>query len=261
MPSGNALRVVPGADEGDLAEEALADDLGRLLEVEVGALPEPHLDDPLVLPGGGEHRLALLDRHRDRLLDEDVLPRLAGHDHRQGVPVVRCGVDDDVDRLVVEEPSEVGVDDRAFAGLGLALLEVRREHVAHGGDLGAVGLERLQVGDPLPSRADDAHPHAVVGPEGLARQRPGQGHAHDGARAGGAVHEGSAVDGLAHGRPPARTLSPRGGRVNPLDGSSRRRVHGAGGGPRFGLAGSRSTRVRFPHPGPARDGTRSRRRT
>jgi hypothetical protein len=45
----------------------------------------------------------LLDRHRDRL-DEDVLPRLAGHDRGQSVPVVGRGVDDDVDRLVVEDP-------------------------------------------------------------------------------------------------------------------------------------------------------------
>ena len=234
----------------------MPDDLRGLLEVEVGALPERHLHDPLVLAGGGEHRLALLDRHRDRLLDEDVLPRLAGHGRRQGVPVVRRGVDDDVDRLVFEEPPEVGVGDRALAGRGLALGEVRRVDVAHGRDLGAVLLERLHVGDPLPAGTDDTHPDAVVGPQGLAGQRPGQGYAHDSARSGSAVQEGPAIDRLAHGfSSPAHATAGR-GRGQSSDGGRDARLGESG----FGLAGSRSTRVRFPHP-ERRATARSRRRT
>ena len=50
---------------------------------------------------------ALEDVVADRLLDVDVLARLAGPDRRQRVPVVRRGDRDGVDLVVVEDPAEV----------------------------------------------------------------------------------------------------------------------------------------------------------
>ena len=56
----------------------------------------------LVLPGRGDHRLALGDVVADRLLDVDVLAGQNGVDRGQGMPVVGRGDDDRVEVLAVE---------------------------------------------------------------------------------------------------------------------------------------------------------------
>ena len=67
----------------------------------------PVWHDPVVLAGGLDHPPAFADVVADRLLDVDVLARLAGPDRGQGVPVVRRGDRDGVDVLVVEDLAEV----------------------------------------------------------------------------------------------------------------------------------------------------------
>ena len=81
------------------------------------------LDDPAVLLGRLDHLAAFEDVVAARLLDVDVLARLAGPDRRQRVPVVRRGDADHVDVLAVVDLAEVGL------GLGLVavlLLELAR---------------------------------------------------------------------------------------------------------------------------------------
>ena len=83
--------------ESDLAELAFLDDpVAGLDEVRRAAPLGADLDDPLVLAGGGDHGLTLDHVDADRLLHIDVGAGLDGGDHRQGVPVVGRGDQDDV---------------------------------------------------------------------------------------------------------------------------------------------------------------------
>jgi hypothetical protein len=81
--------------------------LHSFLEVQVGALPKPHLHDALVFPRGLHHLLTFFDGNAYRLLNIYVLPRLAGHYSRKGMPMVRCGDDNDVNIFVVENLPKV----------------------------------------------------------------------------------------------------------------------------------------------------------
>ena len=65
------------------------------------------LDDPAILPRRLDDPTPLDDVVADRLLDVDVLARLAPHDGDQGMPVVGGRDRDRVDRLVVEQAAEV----------------------------------------------------------------------------------------------------------------------------------------------------------
>ena len=143
-----------------------------------------NLDDPIVLAGRLDHRPAFDDRHRERLLDIDILARLAGGDHLDRVPVVgRCD-HDGVDILAIEDRPEV-LDPRDVAlelgHLGDALaqtgksriepivvaVEIRLINVAEGDDLGIrVGQKALQELAAAIAHADEAQPDLVVGPHG-----------------------------------------------------------------------------------------------
>ena len=105
--------VAVDLDQADLAELAFADDpVAGLDQVRRAAALGADLHDPLVLARGGEHRLALDHVDADRLLHVDVGAGLDGGDHRQGVPVVGRGDQDDVEVLLLEHLAVVGVGPR-----------------------------------------------------------------------------------------------------------------------------------------------------
>ena len=95
-------------DATDFAERAGADDLhdaavGGAIVVDV----VPHLGDALVLERGSHHGAAFADGVGERLLDEDVLARLAGVDGGQGVPVVRRGHHHGVEIFALQKLAEI----------------------------------------------------------------------------------------------------------------------------------------------------------
>ena len=165
------LAVVPhvivaiNLDQADLAELSFADDpVAGLDQVRRAAALGADLHDPLVLAGRGQHGLALGHVDADRLLDVDVGARLDGRDHRQGVPVVGRGDQDDVQVLFLEHLAVVGVGARSLlrglpvgddlGGLGQHLLV----DVAQRNDLDRRDLDQPeQVGLAVPAAADQAH--------------------------------------------------------------------------------------------------------
>ncbi len=125
--------VAVNLDQADLAELALLDDLVAGVDQVRRAAPlGADLDDALVLPGGGDHRLALDDIDANRFLHVHVNARLDGGDHGQGVPVVWRGDEDDVEVLLLEHVAVVVVGARLLLG-GLP-----RRH-----DVGGVGEHLL----------------------------------------------------------------------------------------------------------------------
>ena len=156
--------VAVDLDQADLAELALADDpVAGLDQVRRAAALRADLHDPLVLARRGEHGLALDHVDADRLLHVDVGPGLDGGDHRQGVPVVGRGDQDDVEVLLLEHLAVVGVGARLLlrglprgdhlGGLGQHLLV----DVAQRDDLDRRDLDQPeQVALAVPAAADQA---------------------------------------------------------------------------------------------------------
>ena len=60
-----------------------------------------------VLAGRGQHGLPFPHVDADRFLNVNVHARLDGRDHRQGVPVIGCADQDDVEVLLLEQLSVV----------------------------------------------------------------------------------------------------------------------------------------------------------
>ena len=87
-------------------------------------LLSPDLDDAAVSAGRGDHRPPFGDARGQRLFDVNVLPRLAGVDGRQRVPVVGCADDDGLDVLAVEDPPEVPIALRRRARISLTVCAV-----------------------------------------------------------------------------------------------------------------------------------------
>ena len=128
-----------------------------------GAALQADLHHPVVLAGGGEHRLALDDVDADGLLAVDVGSGLAGRDHGQGMPVIGRGDQDEVKFLAGEHLPVVGIR----AGL-LARLLAGRGHpggfpqrpavdVAQRNDVDRLHLDEAEEIDlAIPARADDA---------------------------------------------------------------------------------------------------------
>ena len=176
------------------------------------------LDDPVVLPRGLDHRPALGDRHRQRLLDVDVLARLAGGDHLDRVPVVGRGDHHRVDVLAIEERPEV-LDARDVAGELRASGECaspgwrtadrpcrsrrsdRLIDIAEGDDPGVgMGQEPLEELAAAVAHADEAQPDLIVGP----RTRRGEASATRGAprsRGGPARNRGGSDSWTSHAVP------------------------------------------------------------
>ena len=174
-------------DERDFAELPFADDpVARLDQVRRAPALGADLHDPLVLASGGEHRLAFADVDADRLLDINVGPALDGRDHRQGVPVVGRGDQDEVKVFAAEHLAVVGEQRRRLLRLlprGDQLGRVgehRLVHVAERDDLDGRDLDQAEeVGLAVPARADQSHAPrlAVVELCALAEGRGRQGQA------------------------------------------------------------------------------------
>ncbi len=140
-----------------------------VLNALVAAALSAGLDDALVFSRGLDHPPAFAHVVADRLLDIDVLARLACPDRRQGVPVVGRGDRDGVDRFVVEQAANVLHDlgrrlgisfDHLGPAAGRAEINVADRRDAH-------VLEMAPAGDVVPAPAVDAahrHPHGVVRP-------------------------------------------------------------------------------------------------
>jgi len=97
------------------------------------------LDDATVLLGGLHQFAAFVDIVGKGLFNVNVLARLAGKDRQRTVPVIRGGVDDSIDVLVIEH-LPVLEDARGFLPLAaLAMLDqgtaARRVEVADRRDL------------------------------------------------------------------------------------------------------------------------------
>ena len=99
------LRRAPDAhpDRLDLSEPPAADELACFAKVALGPLLAPRLKDAAVTSRGVDHRPALPHGERKRLLAIDILPRLAGLDRCDRMPVVRYRDDHGVDVFAVEQ--------------------------------------------------------------------------------------------------------------------------------------------------------------
>ena len=71
-----------------------------------------HLDNAFVLLQGRNHALTFDDIVAVGLLDVDILARLTGHDGRDGVPVIRSANYERIDRLIIDQLSEVALSAR-----------------------------------------------------------------------------------------------------------------------------------------------------
>src|SRR6185503_10285980 len=103
-----------------------------------GSLHGAGLHDAVVLARGLNHFLAFLYVDARRLLDVDVLSRLAGFYHHVGVPVVGLRDADGVERLVGEDLAEVAARFWLESALGRGLLgafQVWTVDVTERGDL------------------------------------------------------------------------------------------------------------------------------
>src|SRR5262249_1911974 len=99
--------VAEAAGHADLADLAGADEVDGGAHAGHAAALRAGLADAVELAGRLDDAPALADVVADRLLDVDVLAVLQRPDGRQGVPVVRRGDGDDVDRLVFDDLADV----------------------------------------------------------------------------------------------------------------------------------------------------------
>ena len=135
LPMPSRARYTMRVGEADGPELAAAQVLERLAKDRARSALRAHLDHAAVLSGRGHHLPAFPHVVGERLLDVDVLARLAGPDRGQGMPMVGRGDDHGVDVLVVEQFADVAVDgdlDAAvFEQLGFPV-DVGAVHVAEG---------------------------------------------------------------------------------------------------------------------------------
>jgi len=121
------------------------------------------LDHPLVPAGGGEHGLPLGHIDADRLLDIHIGAGLDGGDHRQGMPVIGRGDENDVQVLLFEHLAVIAVRARLLLRclasgdeFGCAL-QHPPVHVADRDDFDRGHLDQAaHVGLAVPARADDS---------------------------------------------------------------------------------------------------------
>jgi hypothetical protein len=94
----------------DVSEQTFLDDLLLAFD-EVRRAPalHTHLNDSLVFTGRGQRGCTLCHIDADRLLDVDVRAGFDGGDRRQGVPVIRCADDDDIQVLFPEHGAVIAV--------------------------------------------------------------------------------------------------------------------------------------------------------
>ena len=150
-------------DAGDLADEAVADDLRRLAEGRLRALPGAGLPDALVLLHGFDNGLLLGNGAGQRFLAVNVLLVPGGFDGDQGMPMVRHGQHHGVNVLARHHLAVIVVG-LAVLVLVMAvdlvqrLLEMVLVQVAGGDDLAVFHAQkRLRVAGALHAPAHHAH--------------------------------------------------------------------------------------------------------
>src|SRR5439155_26693377 len=102
-----ARLIAQAAGHLELAEVARMKEFHRLAQPDRAAALRARLTDTVVLAGRFDNAPAFADVMADRLLDVNVLAGLQGPDGGQGVPVVRRGDADDVNRLVFDHLANV----------------------------------------------------------------------------------------------------------------------------------------------------------
>ena len=152
----------------DPADDSVPDQFGHRAEGTAGAAVGSALDDAVVFAGSLHQLAALPDVVGEGLFHVDVLPRLAGPDSRQGVPVVAGGDGDGVDGPVVHDPSQVLLDPGPpaadFPGLFRLLQSPPFVHVADYGQFHALVFQNLFHQAPAAAAGpDQRYPDAVVG--------------------------------------------------------------------------------------------------
>ena len=163
------VQVGPGPYQTDLAQLATLDVLHGIRKVGGAPLLGPHLDHPIVLAGGVDHDPTLVDGQCKWLLHIHVLARLAGHDGRDGMPVIGSGYDNRIQIGPIQEPTKIlclllGLLFDRIEGFGLCLLHLRCIHIREGDALDSVDLQKLfQVARPLASAADQTDSNSIIG--------------------------------------------------------------------------------------------------
>ena len=130
------------------AEPARLNELPCVLEMLSAALLRPDLHRELrVAILGRHHGLAVFDVVGRRFLEVHVLAGLKRKEGDQRMPMIGGGVDDRVDGLVLENPSEVLFDSRR--GFETLFLHFGKSPVAHGAVAVAQGdhIELLRTGE------------------------------------------------------------------------------------------------------------------
>src|SRR5262245_40925766 len=103
--------VAVNLHQADFSKLALIDDGVTSFNQMRGTAPlRANLDDPLVFAGCCQHRLAFDDVHADWLLNVDVHSRFDRGNHRQSVPVVWSGDENDIEVLFLQQSAIVTVD-------------------------------------------------------------------------------------------------------------------------------------------------------
>jgi hypothetical protein len=138
----------------DVAEASLGDQRPRLLALGVEAGVEVRGVDEPAAPGELEQLRRLRRVQRERLLADDVLPRLERRPHLRIVQVVRRRHVDDVDALVCEHRLEGLVRVRQRDAAAQRPRPLRRG-ADDAEDLDAEPAERVDVDDADEARPDD----------------------------------------------------------------------------------------------------------
>ena len=148
---------------GDLAEQAVGNELLRLDDVRRARMLTADLEHLLRPFHGLEQQVALLDRVRHRLFAVDVLPGRDRIEARARVPVIGRGDDHRVDVLTIENAAVVAraqavVAEQLAGALEMPVVARRGRHHLHVRH--AQGGAR--VGQTLDTEPDDAEPHRLV---------------------------------------------------------------------------------------------------
>src|SRR5262245_63355452 len=117
------------------ADGAALDEFLNFFVVWFGAMLHTGLDYALVAPRRLDHRAPFADRESQRLLDIDILARLAGEHSRDRVPVIGRGNQDSVEVLLFQQLPEILVGLAISAGPFFGSGGAGRIHVADGGEL------------------------------------------------------------------------------------------------------------------------------
>ncbi len=126
------------------------------------------LHDPIVTLGGGHHRAPFDDVVPVGFLDVHVLPRLAGENRGDCVPVVRSAEHDGMHAFVVQRAAKILDGFRLMPAAVVRFLRAFGKHllvdVAHVADLDAVGArERAEQSRAATSHAGHTDGDLVVG--------------------------------------------------------------------------------------------------